>query len=135
MNEQLMQEVLARIDMLAAKLGIAAEYLWDVFMRQAYMVNGWYSLAIGLIVTTVGIVAMFRFAQYARISAEADKIYMSTMGEEERAAARAYKLNATAAVFCGLLSLGAIIGPIAMFDAVAHLINPAYYAFKAIIGG
>ena len=116
MNEQMMQEVLARIDALAAKFGIAAEYLWDVFMRQQVVVNGWMQFGVGVVFAVLFVCSII--ATSRGVFGEWDDDHVTVEG--------IFTIIGYATIFPALILLN---------DGVCHLLNPAYYAFKAIIGG
>jgi len=138
MNEQMGQEILQRIDVLAAKLGIAAEYLWDVLVRQQVLVNGWVTLACGIVALVVGILCWRPFWGFMAEAQSSWRVYMEE-GCGTILERKAFGVNTQMAGVCILLGL---VGGISLVMAIAciiggvsHLINPAYYAFRAIVGG
>jgi len=120
MNEQMGQEILQRIDVLAAKLGVAAEYLWDVLIRQMWLVEGWMCVGLGVALLLVGAVGCMRLYLLGGPD--------TSTGEWTQKDSR-FTVNVVFAI------VGILGGTFVLPDAVAKVLNPAYYAFKALIGG
>lgn len=62
MQTKLTDEVLVRVDALAAKLGVAAEHLWEIFTTQS-VISGWSSL---IVTGSVMLVALITFVVVIR---------------------------------------------------------------------
>lgn len=117
------EEILKRIDALAAKLNTTAAQIWDVYVAQARMeivYNVLYA-----IVWTVFAVAAFRFGKFWHAKTnEPLKGYCSDHDGEWMCTI------ASACVF--ILALGATASLIAEIATLAF--NPRYWAIQQIIG-
>jgi len=102
------EELLKRLDALAAKLGVAAEHLWDVLVRQG-QIEGMR----GVVLAVVGFVVMLIAG---------------------RKAARAFRENRDDAtmgwvILCFLSGGAALVG---QADAW-YLLNPEYFALRQLL--
>ena len=130
--KQIPQEVLQRLDALAAKLGIGAEYLFDLFVRQQYL-DFYYALIIML----VGLMIL------GPLSFVSIKIYQKQENwflKEEKIRWRFDDLKNTQQIFhviriafiilSGIMLVGGFIGTIVnSYD----LTNPQLFAFNEMI--
>ncbi|PRO41458.1 hypothetical protein [Bacillus sp. LLTC93] len=115
-----MDKAMAYIDKLAAKLGVAAEHVYGVLVKQA-VVNGVLST---LMMIAGIIVAVLLTKSFAKKSREHQK----HIGE--------YDLNPYLIIQCctGLaLAVLCIAGLVNGSDMVGKIINPEYYAIKEIL--
>ena len=119
------EEIRQAIEQLAAALGVAAEYVWEVMYRQEYLVNGWMILCLGLVLIVVG---MWRFSCLQKNWKESPDGYQgcstsTSMAQDLRR------------VFNGFSGLGGVVaGSVGVLSGLAHIINPGYYVIKSIAG-
>ncbi|MFW0909661.1 hypothetical protein [Bacillus altitudinis] len=115
-----MDKAMAYIDKLAAKLGVAAEHVYGVLVKQA-VVGGVLST---LMMIAAIIVAVFLTKSLAKKSREHQK----HVGKYD---INPYQIIHWGAVFAlAVLSIAALTnGP----DMVGKIINPEYYAIKEIL--
>jgi hypothetical protein len=105
------QEVLSRLDLLAEKLGVASEYIWEILIKQS-SINFYIALCTLILCVILEIIA-------ARITAKSEE---GLWGDTP-----AYFI---CCLFPGIgifASLGAII------TNVGYFINPEYYALTKIM--
>ena len=116
---QVPEEVLTRIDLLAAKLGIAVEVLWSALITQAKLQMLWPMVAFFM-----GS-CMFALAMYAR------KRYIindNGDGYSARQAAEAWAVvGVIAAVVTGVL---VIVVTATGVEAAFAVLNPEYWAYR-----
>ena len=111
MNDKLAQDVLSRLDTIAGKLGVAADHIWGVLVKQA-VVSGWTDLAL-LAVFWVPLLT----AQIAGI-----RWYM----KQEKPSDDNFAIPGIPAVMLVVLTIVTLIlAP----QAIQALINPEYWAF------
>ncbi|MFF2413499.1 hypothetical protein [Bacillus safensis] len=114
-----MDKAMAYIDKLAAKLGVAAEHVYGVLVKQA-MANGITDVIIGLVVTTI-LIAVFSAGKKAfvksNISSGMDILDWSMF---------------TAVVGIAVV-VGFGFGLSFLTDGIKAVINPEYYAIKEIL--
>lgn len=125
MSDQVMQEVLTRLDKLAAQLGEAGAFSWEVLVRQAYYVNGWWSVGLD----AVGILF---FAVCLPLAIWMIRRGFKASNDRDYDAEMLWYICATVLGVAGL-----IIGLVSIFDAVAsikYIVNPEYYALRELLG-
>ena len=71
MNEKLANEVMSRLDAVAAKFGVAAGQVWEILVRQAY-IEGWMRLVLALAFSIVVLVAVVALHKTKRELLECD---------------------------------------------------------------
>jgi hypothetical protein len=132
----LRDELFARLDAIAAKLGVAAEHLWEVLVRQAYMewfsVLGWCLAAVILYLMGK---AMAQFVYHMSYSGMIDPPSYRTKRSDEEAVKLSTEYKGIAqnianmvvgiVVACGVISR--------MVIALSASFNPEYFAFKEIM--
>jgi len=117
MSDNTMQEILKRVDALAAKLGVTADQLWGMLMKQA-SVELWSSLLWIMLLSLLLVASVFATS---------------------RAARRMAKDKDTANDFLLMIGglLGIVVGTIGIavtLSAIPTLIfNPEYWALKQLI--
>jgi len=107
-------EVLSRLDAVAAKLGVASEHLWEIFVRQA-VIDGAASLGVTALAL---LIAAIVFA-----------ITWPKKWDENN--------SATLAGVLGVISVGVSLVTIVRIivygsDWVTHIFNPEYFAWKEV---
>jgi cytochrome bd-type quinol oxidase subunit 1 len=122
MGEKITEEVLKRIDALAAKLGVVAEHLWEVLVRQA-AIDGYVHLAwaaVLFVISTVLVTVSYR-------------LYKRAM-QNDTNDGPGYGFCAVMFFLLGLLCfLGGSVGNV--MNAISELANPEFAALKLLIGG
>ena len=117
-NSEAVNEVLKRLDALAAKLGVGAQYLWAITVKQQYIDGCVDALtAVGL-----GVLAALLYRHlrsYNGAHAECNK-YSCEHGLIQ-------SVHWTFMVVSGFLAY------LATYCAVTELLNPEYAAFKSIL--
>jgi hypothetical protein len=110
-------EVLKRLDVLAAKLGVAVGHVLEIATRQAY-IDGWRDLGFAVLWAVLCVIAVRKFA-LAPIELDSFKCW------SEQTCAK--KIGGSlVSVLLGLLAL------CAFYVAIGEIYNPEYYAFKMI---
>ena len=117
MNTELTKELLSRLDALAAKLGIAADQLWAILVRQAHVEMN-VQFAVGLLAFLVLLAAAGLFVYGAR-----------------RGWGDCWDDEAVGSAFVGgliaVLAFG--IATFSWLDAYCIAMNPEYWAFKELV--
>ena len=106
MNEQMQQELLNRLDALAAKLGTTAEHLWGVLIYQA-RIDALVS-AIGFVV--FGLITMFLYKVVRNADDEIDRIFPAV----------GMVITFGIAIAC-------------LFSIWTPLLNPEYFALQKVL--
>lgn len=112
------QELLTRLDALAAKLGTTGAYLWSVLVRQAYL-QGVVDLIEAIICFVVCVVCVYFFKKFLPKTMETsfnDGFYFLSV-------------MVAAITFCFSLLLGISL----LSDSIMELNNPAYYALHEVL--
>jgi len=119
------EQVLEAIEAMAQALGVAAEYIWEVVMRQQLLVNGILMVFLGAVSLVIGIIGYraFKTVRSEEPGGWGTSPSLTSNGQDVRAA-----LSAVITV------VGVIAGVIVTFVGLAHVLNPGYYALKAITG-
>lgn len=112
MQVEMQQEVLTRLDALAAKLGVAAGQMWDILVRQSWLVSGIMQTAVGAAFVIMAIVGLY---------------FMGTTDDWQEPKPRS--VSGVVLAFFGFL-----FAAILLSQGIPHLINPEYYALKDILG-
>jgi hypothetical protein len=129
---QLTEEILKRLDALAAKLGTTAEYLWGVLVKQG-KVEGVMQIAefLILVVLTISFGLFTKNYLYPH--------YLEWQGKYTEFGG--WRTQEKATVFYDLTWVGLVVTVIFMgvtlanaFDWVTPMFNPEYWALKQIIG-
>lgn len=120
MDEQLKEELLKRLDVLAAQLGTTSEYIWEVLIKQARVeaVISVVAVAFGIVLLVIGCYLGRRLAVNVKEIIEAD----------------------TPALFIGHLFgglLGVFIGLVLIrvhfHTALTAYFNPEYWALQKVL--
>lgn len=124
----LRQQIFTRLDALSTKLGVAAEHVWNVLIRQAYAEAGmsFANLLFALIVLFV--ICGWVKKSWGKPGTE-KTAYGNTCLSEEQLFYRI--ISACALVIVVIWSIVALSWAI---DGVGYLINPEYFALKSIFG-
>lgn len=112
------QEVLSRLDALAAKLGVAASHLWAVLVRQAYVEAAGTALFVAMIVAlTYVAVRVFRYGRA--------KEWYSGFDNESACIGTA--------VACLGLGVCWVIALVQIVCSAQNILNPEYFALSKIL--
>ena len=103
-------EILQRLDALAAQLGVAGEYLWEVLVYQAKL-----SGVTNLILTPFMVMAAYVGWRLAKFGTEDDDFFM---------------LMPLGGIVC---IIGVVMAPILLTTGIKELLNPEYYALQKIL--
>jgi hypothetical protein len=112
------EELLQRLDALAAKLGVAVEHLWDVLVVQGY-VEGATALALTLVGASLVVVGVRMLKKNLILLVGADQ------DEEPRYGVMAFVWGIGAVVGCIVFATNVIY--------VKYLFNPEFYALYEIL--
>lgn len=116
MNPELQKEIFDRLDALAAKMGVAVEWLWPIFVRQQYVMVG-----PGIVLTLLAAAAGVGMAKWS-------KRLKQTQG------CTCDDPWVGAAIASGVFWVATIVGLCALaFAGVPRLINPEYYALVDLV--
>jgi hypothetical protein len=133
MGDKLMAKATEYIDAIAAKLGVAAEYLFEVLMRKAFAEGIGLTVG-GALLLTAGIVALY-FTIKTLLKAEIDRSGYSWEHEAKNKYGKIMMVG-DGVPFC-LIFFGSIIATIVAFpllySGIMHVVNPEYYAIKEIL--
>lgn len=122
------QEMFKRLDILGEKLGVTANHLWAVLVRQAYAeALGNLVIVAGLL---VGIVIAVRYVKwFSKQPFEQDQEYKCIRARSDKQTAQLI-----AAIFAGI---GAVVAAVAvvslLYYAVLALYNPEYFALQKLL--
>lgn len=130
------EQINAVIDNLASKLGVAADKLWPILLKQAYVdgIINIVGLCFGLSCLIVSLALIYRFfiAEIELASRTWNEIVEKTRGkrsaewDEERVA-----------IFCvcvGIaIAIGLIFAGVSVVNGVTCFINPEWYALQKIL--
>lgn len=110
------QELLSRLDALAAKLGTTASHLWAILLHQAYVV-GYTDLGAGIVLAAIavagGLIGRKMWVKFDDHYAEAGLF---------------------GCVLCYFASLGCAIATVnLLYSAITELANPEYFALAEIL--
>jgi hypothetical protein len=123
MSDEMMKQILSRLDLLAAKLGVTAQYMWGVLLRQAY-VTAYMDMAsavVGLLFCMAGAVSIKYALRYCLNKENQDYGDWSING--------VIWLIVSSSVCC----FGAVACLSAAFSAMTILLNPPYWALQQIL--
>jgi len=111
-------EVLSRLDALAAKLGVAANYLWAVLVRQAYVE------AVGALLFLVVVHLATRYA-----------LRIWRHGRDKGWHQGEYGLPFEMGTAIGMLMLGVcwIVAVVQVVCGVQNVLNPEYFALHQVL--
>lgn len=121
------EEVLVRIDALAAKLGVAAGHLWEILIRQAYVnlaMVALYGIVLGVLFTLA-----YRARQKEVLKRQAKQ------AEQESRYHYPVEKSDLQDLLTGVLWVGTgflCIWMMFMVDAIGYALNPEMFAFKEI---
>lgn len=119
--ESIQDKIFGYIDAIAEKLGVAAEYVFKVLVKQQ-IIHGITSIVVWLM-SLIAVVVMMRFASHFDKKAREEEF----MGTSDN---WALVLWATSGFLGFILCLVTVLGGP---DAIGKIINPEYYALKEII--
>ena len=114
MSEQMQKELLARIDLLAAKFATTGSHLWEVMVKQQ-IINGWVGVfwaALFLIATVVAVRWCLRKLSKGDYYGDSFDLYFGTI----------------------LIGVVGLYGFAISSGSVARLFNPEYYALMDLLG-
>jgi hypothetical protein len=112
MNDETQKQLLERLDVLASKLGVGAEALWSMLLRQA-QISFWTDMVIVALTATGWWFFFKKLLPWARRNDEDGVVPCIVVGG-----------------LCFLVTLALII---CMENIVASLINPEYWAFNKVL--
>ena len=110
MSDELMKQLLSRLDAVGAKLGAAGNVLWAAAIRQQY-IDGAFSLLGAVLLCIIGVVVIKAGAKVAR--KYKDEEYLS------------FGLFIGAIVFCVMLAL--------LYSGVSNIANPQFGAMQSLL--
>ena len=114
MDEKLQEELLTRLDLLAAKLGVTSEHLWGVLIKQARIEV--IESILTLIVVVMGIlVCVYFWRKILQLGGSVGSVL----------------LNAFFTSLLLILSIGAVID---IMNIPTLLFNPEYWALQKVLG-
>ena len=123
MTNEAMQQILARIDALAVKLGITAQYLWGVLLRQAYVTAymDWGAAGIGLVFGIAGAFSIRHALRYCCNKNNQD------YGDWPDAGMVWLAVSGMTCVVSTIICFSA------SFEAITILLNPPFWALQQIL--
>lgn len=111
-------QVFSRIDALGAKLGVAADHIWPVLVRQSYA-----DAAMDGVLAIAAFVLIFKAFAWSK--------YWFKEAEEEKYGG---DFQAFAGFVCSVLTVGCVLLVVyGLGDGLRHLINPEYYALQSVL--
>jgi hypothetical protein len=122
MSDEMMKQILSRLDVLAAKLGVAAQYLWIVLLHQAY-VTAYMDVAWAVVGALIVVVAMIS-ARRAWRYCQAGKDPYGDMPIEG---------SLCVIVSLGACVVGVLICLLCASEAATILLNPPYWALRELL--
>ena len=135
MENELKEEVLSRIDAVAAKLGVASERLWEVFVTQSYL-NGMTGAIWITLIMIISLTCMINIVSGAVKHAKAQEhlsihdrtSYYFCGYNNDTPTVRLFILSAVALFF--IISLIGVV--VEMPQDIRQILNPEYYAWLEI---
>lgn len=124
MNQDLIKELISRLDIVGEKIGISAGYIFPLAVRQVY-INAIVSIVATMFVALVTWVLAKRAIHYNVLQNSADVPYKKREEYETMGMALAI-----ASVLCGIF-LGIIA--ICTFIDISRVLNPEYAALKSLL--
>lgn len=119
MSDQAVSEILKRVDALAAKLGVTAEFLWSILVKQA-RIEVWTNVAV---IAAAAIVAwgLYRWWRSALRRSDGNVVDLDSGGEF------------VSLVFATIFAIVVVIGAfVAILQLPTLLLNPEYWALKQL---
>ena len=120
MNDQTVQDLMAKLDVFSAKVGVAADQLWAVMVKQAYL------SAITDLVT--GIVMILSSVVFFTLLFK--KNLVSKIKEEFTSEGLVVVLSI---IFFACLGLGGLVTLLPVSELVTPIFNPEYWAYTHIL--
>jgi len=120
-KDEMFTEILARIDVLASKLGVAAEHLWEIMVRQATIEGVIELLVLGVLF--MALVVFFRiFFEKKLFDYVEDAPTPAGIAVVVSLFIAAVMIIVVAVSFCSLA------------DIVTKIFNPEYWAYQSLLG-
>ena len=113
--DKLTSELMARLDLLAAKLGVTIDHLWSVLVRQAYIETA-YAVGAILLACTFVLTAL-RYTKACIYAKPPQKGYLA--------------LKAAVIYILAVISVGMALANI---NAIGYALNPEMFALKTVKG-
>ncbi len=112
------EELLERLDLLAAKLGVAVEHLYVVLTNQGY-VEGFLALGFATVSFTILVIAAIQLFKNVSLVAKAD------MNDEVEYGIKAF--------FWGFATIASAVLTAGNAVNIKYLFNPEYFALREIL--
>lgn len=110
------EEILSRLDVFAAKLGVGVEHLWEIYVMQAH-VAGWYHLILLLVGTLLFYLGMRTKVEVYWEKEDCWTSYPTLEGIK----------------MISFTVIGAWIFLYNIYRVITYFINPEYYAFNKLL--
>lgn len=110
------QELIGRLDALAAKIGTTGAHLWEVLVRQS-IITGYADLGTAVILA----------ATCATLAYFARKFWLAFEKHDHGGGLAGSAVSYIAAVICGIVAI------VSVYNAVLELSNPEYFALSEIL--
>ncbi|KKK97140.1 hypothetical protein LCGC14_2655720 [marine sediment metagenome] len=124
MKEEIQQQVIDALQILADKLGTTAEFLWEVLLRQA-MVEGVFNVFVSLLWTLIVVATLIG---YRKIWVALPKAFPN---DSDGVLLLRILLGAASALLVILGTAGGIFGSIRI--ALTCFVNPEYWALQEVL--
>lgn len=118
MTDKLIDELLARWDAVVAKLTELSPKVFGLYLRQAVLVDGVVTVLVSTVVLCITVYCLPKAVANYKWAAEECSIWEADLG---------WAFAVVGLVVLGCFAIGFFI------SGVAHLINPEYYALRALI--
>lgn len=132
MGEEVINKIDQYIQELASGLGVAAEHLYSVLVKQK-VVEGVVGLSIGIIMLAIAIIVAITLIK-AAMNASYEKNRYDYVTCRNWQAKLIYGGESIPAIFLIIASVGVFSGSFpTLYIGIGKLINPEYYAIKEIL--
>ena len=120
MNDESVAIVIERLDALAAKLGVAADHFWPLFVRQQYL-----DALVPFSLNILSLLALLFYGRYLKHHWEPDDGFSIVYNDLE-----------VPAILCfTFLSIVFLASFISSLEAIFVMLNPEYHALMKLIHG
>ncbi|MBM7600485.1 putative membrane protein [Virgibacillus halotolerans] len=131
MKEEIYGQASQYIDAIASNLGVAAEHVYGMLVRQQ-VISGWVWMGVGLIVVIVCL-ALITFTIVANVKAKWDKSFWSRAPKNGYAKYLTYGDEVFSLVMVAVAVVLLVIFSIISVESALKVANPEYYAIKEIM--
>ena len=124
------EELLKKLDILAAKLGTTSAYLWNILLKQAYIV-AWRDIILSFVLMAFAGCCYYLFKKSLVKAEDANTPSDTTNRNIATFDTTDWHIAAGVAAIAGLVFGGCALGN--LYDSIPILFNPQFYALHQIL--